>query len=47
VGGVVRDGEWLRVVVGDEQRVWSGRDIYGARGGAEPCDGDADGDVGD
>jgi hypothetical protein len=45
VGGVVRDGEWMRGVVCDKQRVGRGGDVYGAGSGTEPGDGDVDGNV--
>jgi hypothetical protein len=47
VGGVVRNGGWMRIVVGDDQRFGNGNHVYGARGGAESGDGDVDGDVGE
>ena len=37
----------MRVFIGYERRVGYGRNVYGACGGAEPCDGDADGDLGE
>src|ERR1700748_3608572 len=47
MGVVVRDGEWLRLAVGDDGRVGHGGDVHGAGDGAESGDGDTDGDVGD
>ena len=47
VGGVVRDGGRVRSAVGDDGRFGSGGDVHGACCGAEPRDGDTDGDVGE
>jgi hypothetical protein len=47
VGGVVRNGGWMRIVVGNDKRFGNGDYVYGARGGAESGDGDVDCDVGE
>ncbi len=43
----MRDGERMRVVVGDDERIGNGDCLYGAERGAEPRDGDIDGNIGD
>jgi hypothetical protein len=47
VGSGLRDGEWMRIVVGDDERFGNGDCVHGACGGAESGDRDADGDVGE
>jgi hypothetical protein len=47
VGVVLRDGERVRFVVGDDERFGKCGDVHSARGGAESGDGDVDGNVGE
>jgi hypothetical protein len=46
VGSGLRNCKWLRIFVGDDEHLGNGDQLYGASGGAESSDGNADGYIG-